>query len=109
MGSFVTRPYDSRMALKKFGAAALLSIVMASTANAADSLAFSGFALLRPQTPASSFLDGNSLSAQVQLGIDWQPLPGFRAHVHLLARNDSDQSQRGRAGVVEAFAEQNFS
>jgi hypothetical protein len=69
---------------------------------------WSGFALLRPGTPAEEALDGDSLSAQIQAGIDWRPSPVFGAHVHLLARNQSNGSQRGRIGVVEAFFEQNL-
>jgi hypothetical protein len=96
------------MTFRKLGVAALLSVVMACAANAADSLTFSGFALLRPQTPAGFLFDGNSLSTQLQLGVDWHPAPGFRTYVHLLARNDGDNARRGRAGIVQAFAEKNF-
>lgn len=73
-----------------------------------DTLQWNGFALLRPQTPtAAEPLDDHSLSAQVQLGVDWRPSVYFGAHAHLLARNESSGSGHGRAGVVEAYLEQN--
>jgi hypothetical protein len=95
------------MRIGKLGAV-LLSVLLTCTANAAESLTFSGFALLRPETPAGFLFDDDSLSAQVQLGIDWHPSPGFRAQVHLLARNEGDKARRGRAGIVQAFAEKNL-
>ena len=74
-----------------------------------DNVQLNGFALLRPETPTSGVpLDDDSLSAQVQVGIDWRPSPSFGTHVHLLARNEADGSRRGRIGIVEAFAEQNI-
>jgi hypothetical protein len=70
---------------------------------------YNGFALLRGQTPTGGApFDDDSVSAQVQAGLDWRPSPFLGAHVHLLARNDEDGSRRGRAGVVEAFLEQYF-
>jgi hypothetical protein len=78
-------------------------------ARALDSIQWNGFALLRPQTAASGVpLDDDSLSAQVQVGIDWRPSPALGGHLHLLARNEADGSRRGRVGVVEAFLEQNI-
>lgn len=83
-------------------------MLAAVPAHSADSLQWNGFALLRPQTPAVfPPLDDDSLSAQVQVGVDWRPAPAYGAHVHLLARNDEDGSRRGRVGVVEAFVEAN--
>jgi hypothetical protein len=83
--------------------------LLAWPAAALDSIQWNGFALLRPETPASGRpLDDDSLSAQVQLGIDWRPSVFLGSHLHLLARNEEDGSRRGRVGVVEAFLEQNF-
>lgn len=86
----------------------LACLFAAGPAQAVDSLQWNGFALLRPQTGSTGApLQDDAVSAQVQLGLDWRPSPGFGAHVHLLARNDEDGSRRGRAGVVEAFIEAN--
>ena len=90
------------------GAILLAQVLLSSSAEAADSFQWNGFALLRPQTQSTGVpLDEDALSAQVQLGVDWRPAPAIGAHVHLLARNDADGSRRGRVGVVEAFVEAN--
>jgi hypothetical protein len=82
-------------------------IAMPAMGSALDTVQMNGFALIRPETRSAVPLDDHDLSAQVQLGIDWRPEPWFGAHVHLLARNEDDGSKRGKAGVVEAFVEQN--
>jgi hypothetical protein len=87
---------------------AMALVTATATADAMDSLQWNGFALLRPQTPANVPLDDDALSAQVQLGLDWRPLPGFGTHLHVLARNEGDESRRGRVGVVEAYVEKNL-
>lgn len=79
-----------------------------AAADAMTSLQWNGFALLRPQTPADVPLDDDALSAQLQLGLDWRPMAGFGAHVHLLARNEGDESRRGRVGIVQAYVEKNL-
>jgi hypothetical protein len=61
----------------------------------------SGFALLR------SASEQEALTAQVQAGLDWRPTMLFGAHVHLLARTNTDDSRRGHVGVVEAWLDQN--
>jgi hypothetical protein len=87
--------------------------------RANDALQWSGFALLRAAAheseppPEDVFvgdapLDDDAVSAQVQLGIDWLPSPRFGAHAHLLARSESDDSRRGRVGVVQAYLDQTF-
>ncbi|HEX8154987.1 MAG TPA: hypothetical protein VF698_17775, partial [Thermoanaerobaculia bacterium] len=87
----------------------LAMCIAAVPCRAADALDWSGFALLRAANGANALpLDDDGVSAQVQIGLDWRPSPGFGAHVHLLARNDDDGSQRGRAGVVVAYLEQAF-
>lgn len=53
-------------------------------------------------TPA---LREKELSAQLHLGIDWTHSPFLAAHVHLLARSDDANAQRGHFGVVEAYLE----
>jgi len=85
---------------------ALLAVPVA--AHAMASLQWNGFALLRPQTPASVPLDDDAVSAQLQVGLDWRPFAGFGTHLHLLARNEGDESRRGHVGVVEAYAEKNL-
>ncbi|HWS71445.1 MAG TPA: hypothetical protein VN605_04995, partial [Thermoanaerobaculia bacterium] len=91
-------------------AAMLLAASLAALpARALDGVQWNGFALLRPQTPASGVpLDDDSFSAQLQVGIDWRPSPALGGHLHLLARNEGDGSRRGRVGIVEAFLEQNI-
>src|SRR5512132_1661658 len=86
----------------------LLAVVAAALpVMASESLMWNGFALLRPESGASGVpLNDDSLSAQVQVGVDWRPSVAFGTHVHLLARNEADGSRRGRVGVVEAFLEQ---
>jgi hypothetical protein len=77
--------------------------------RAADTLQWSGFALLRgASAPDDLPLRSDSVSAQAQLGVDWRPSVFFHAHLHLLARSEGDDSKRGHAGVVEAFLEQKF-
>jgi hypothetical protein len=68
----------------------------------ADALRLSGFALARAAD------EGDHASGQVQAGIDWRPSMTFGGHVHLLARTNEDGSRRGRAGVVEAWLDQNL-
>lgn len=89
----------------------LLAVTLPAMASDAwETVQVNGFALLRPETSANTAaLDDHSVSAQIQAGIDWRPSVAFGAHVHLLARNVADGVQRGRAGVVEAFLEQNTS
>ncbi|MFZ2493381.1 MAG: hypothetical protein WA208_18020, partial [Thermoanaerobaculia bacterium] len=96
----------ARAARSRIGALILVAL-SAVPAHAWESVQVNGFALLRPQTPARIPLDDDSLSAQVQVGIDWRPSPAFGSHVHLLVRNEGDGSRRGHVGVVEAFVEAN--
>jgi hypothetical protein len=96
------------MAIRTLGVLLLTSIFPAAAINASDTLQWNGFALLRPQTPSTVLFDDDSVSAQVQIGLDWRPSPGFGAHVHLLARNENDDSRRGRVGIVQAYVEKNF-
>jgi hypothetical protein len=92
----------------KFAVTVVISTLATLPSNAADSLSFSGFALLRPETAAPFVFDDQTLSVQVQLALDWQPVPSFRTHIHVLGRNEAPDSERGRGGVVEAYAEKNF-
>ena len=96
----------------------LVLVAVAITARA-DTFDISGFMLLRaaahddaPRAEdvlvGDSPLDDDAFSAQVQVGIDWRPSPRFGGHAHLLARNESDHSKRGRAGIVQAYLDQNF-
>jgi hypothetical protein len=100
--------------MSHFPAAALFLVSLLPMAAqggdfAGGTVQWNGFALVRPQTASTGVpLDDDSLSAQLQVGIDWRPSVLFGAHVHLLARNDADGSRRGRVGIVEAFAEQNI-
>jgi hypothetical protein len=87
---------------RTIGAVVLAAAASALPAHAADDLAWGGFAFLR-----ASEHDGLAGNAQVQLGIEWRPSLLFGAHVHLLARNESEGSRRGRVGIVQAYLEQN--
>ncbi|HEX7193164.1 MAG TPA: hypothetical protein VF381_16450 [Thermoanaerobaculia bacterium] len=87
----------------------LLVLLAPLNLRAADTLQWSGFALLRgASAPDDLPLRSDSVSAQAQLGIDWRPSPFFGAHLHLLARSEDDHSQRGHAGIVQAYLEQKF-
>ena len=77
--------------------------------RAADSLQWSGFALLRGASPPDTLpLKSDSVSTQLQLGIDWRPSLTLGGHLHLIARSENDDSKRGHAGVVEAYLHQTF-
>src|ERR1051326_741864 len=86
----------------------LLSTAALSAAADSIPIQWNGFALLRPQTRAKGALESDALSAQIQLGLDWRPLAGFGAHVHLLARDDAGESHRGHVGVVGVYVEKNL-
>ena len=86
----------------------LAFVTAASSVKAMAPLQWNGFALLRSQTPAELPLSDDRVSAQFQLGLDWRPFAGFGAHVHLLAREDGNDSRRGQVGIVEAYAEKNL-
>jgi hypothetical protein len=103
-----TRNAGNRPSALPVGALLLIAALVAVPASSSEAWEWNGFALLRPQTPAAVPLDDDSLSAQVQVGIDWRPSPFVGGHLHLLARNQGDRSRRGRVGVVEAFLEENL-
>ncbi|HYC58616.1 MAG TPA: hypothetical protein VEK79_03540 [Thermoanaerobaculia bacterium] len=86
---------------RTFGVLVLAAASVALPVRAVDALQWSGFALARAT-------NDDALGAQIQLGVDWRPLLGLGAHVHLLARDESDGSKRGRIGIVQAYLEQNF-
>lgn len=77
------------------------ALILFALSAHADALQWSGFALLRSTSD-------DPLSTQVQVGVDWRPSMTLGGHVHLLARSDDDGSQRGHAGVVEAWLDQNI-
>jgi hypothetical protein len=86
----------------------LLTLLFAVAVRADDTLQWTGFALLRGSSNIESGpLAHDSISSQFQLGLDWSPAPIVSAHVHLLARSDSD-GPRGRVGVPEAYLELNL-
>ena len=80
---------------------ALLMVIAPSTLHAADTLQWSGFAVLRGTSgPDDLPLRSDSVSAQAQLGIDWRPSMFFAAHVHLLARSEDDDSRRAASAAL---------
>ena len=88
---------------------ALVATVVAPAVRAlgSETLQWSGFLLLRAvgeQRRPSAF-DDHPISSQLQLGIDWRPAVAVRAHLHLIARSDSNGSRRGNVGTAEAFVE----
>jgi hypothetical protein len=104
----IRRDERSRPRALPVGMLMLIAAVVTVPARSSDTLEWNGFALLRPQTPAAVPLDDDSLSAQVQIGIDWRPSASVGGHLHLLARNQGDGSRRGRVGAVEAFLEESL-
>ncbi len=86
-----------------------LALLLTLRASASDSLQWSGFALLRASsTPERVPFDDHAVSAQVQLGIDWDPSLNLGGHLHVIARNDDDGGRHARFGIVEAYLEQKF-
>jgi len=85
----------------------LLLVLVVATTSYAGELDLSGFALLRA-TEAGETFDDHRVSAQVQVGIDWQPRPAFSAHVHLLARDGQGNNRRSTLGIPEAYLELNL-
>lgn len=96
------------IAQMRTAAICLAATLLATPAISSEALQWSGFALVRGANSSSGVpLGSDAFNAQVQLGIDWRPSLTLGAHLHLLARNDDDGSRRGRAGIVEAYLEQN--
>jgi hypothetical protein len=81
------------------------SCALARPAGAQDALQWNGFAIVRGASSAPPPLDGQRVSAQAQLALDWVPAPVFLGHVHVAARTDDEGSRRGAFGVVEAYLE----
>ena len=75
---------------------------------AEDAFQWSGFATARAVSEAAAPFDQDTVSAQLQLGLDWTPSSAFLVHVHLLARTDDGESRRGTAGTPEAYGELNL-
>lgn len=73
----------------------------------AGGIHLSGFALARATGTSGGLFDDDTLSAQMQLGIDWFASPRFNAHLHLIGRDDTE-TRRGNAGIAEAYVEGNF-
>jgi hypothetical protein len=102
------RQHETAMPSPSMVGTMLLVLAMGAVpATSSDTVQANGFALVRPETRADVPLDDHSLSTQIQVGIDWRPSVAFGGHIHLLARNQDEESRRGRVGVVEAFLEQN--
>jgi hypothetical protein len=98
---------NSRGILIGFGIAA--SCVLAAVECAATDLPrLSGFAIAQGSTEDEGALAEDSISAQVQLGVDWNISPYLALHAHLLARTNHSDSERGHVGVPEAYFESNF-
>src|SRR5690348_13707475 len=74
---------------------AVSSLAWVPRLDGGDGLDWSGFAIVRGATQADTPFDGDAAQAQAQVGLDWSPSASFLAHVHLLARTDDGQSQRG--------------
>jgi hypothetical protein len=86
---------------------ALCLPVFAPLAAAQDAFQWGGFASLRGGSNNSGPFVTDQLGAQLQLGLDWSASPTFLAHVHLLARTDDGEAERGHAGTPEAYLEFN--
>ena len=91
-------------ALRSFS---VLVVFGVAAISCADELDLSGFALLRGTDAGDTFPD-HSVSAQVQLGIDWHLRPALSAHVHVLARDGQGDNRRSTIGIPEAYLELNL-
>jgi hypothetical protein len=87
----------------------IAALALAQDARAAN-ISFDGFALLRATSDSDStaLRNGDTLTGQVQLGVDWTHSPTLGAHLHLLGRTDDENARRGIAGVVEGYVEAKF-
>ena len=68
----------------------------------------SGFAIVQGSSDDEGPLAEESVSAQVQAGVDWDVASRLALHVHLLARTNHEESDRGHVGIAEAYLESNF-
>lgn len=78
----------------------------ATSAAHAQQLQWNGFALARvTSAPSSGPLQDEKFHTEAQLGIDWTPNSFLLAHLHLIARQDESDSDRGAAGTPEAYVD----
>jgi hypothetical protein len=84
---------------------ATATLAVSSPLRGDDAFQLSGFADVRGTTKAANPFDADNASAQIQAGFDWSPSPIFLAHLHLLARTDDGDSEKGHAGTPEAYVE----
>ena len=99
------------MIILRRAAGPLLVLLAAGTVApdlAAQDLQWGGFASARASTNTSGPLENDPAGAQLQLGVDWSPSPAFLAHVHLVARTDDGDAERGHFGTPEAYLELNL-
>lgn len=91
-------------------AVSLLACGLLSTVEtlAVDPPRYGGFAVIQGSTEDEGPLEEETISAQVQLGIDWNVSPYLAIHAHLVARTNHDDSERGHIGVPEIYLESNF-
>jgi hypothetical protein len=82
--------------------------VSAPEARGADVPRWSGFAIAQGSSEDEGALAEDSVSAQLQLGIDWNISPYLALHAHLLGRTNHSDSERGHVGFPEAYLESNF-
>lgn len=102
-------PRNAMLAAVRRPLLALFVSLLVCSAEAQESLQFSGFVLLRAASaPDDGPLQSEALSAQAQVGIEWFPTPMYGARVHLAGRTEDAEARRGNAGIVEAYAEANF-
>ena len=97
----------------------ILITLMVMVAPAAAELEFSGFWSARAWSDSGpdSWLAGglgktpgggaeeDSGAMQLHLGLDWQPRPWFRAHLHGLARAEPDSYRTDNGGITAAWIE----
>jgi len=83
-------------------------LVPGRQARGADLPRWSGFAIAQGSSEDEGELAEDSISAQLQLGVDWNISPYLALHAHFLARTNHDDSERGHVGVPEAYFESNF-
>lgn len=94
----------------KMAAVSLLALGLLPAVDvwAIDPPTYSGFAIVQGSTEDEGQLAEDTISAQAQLGLDWNISQYVALHAHFLARTNHWESERGHVGVPEAYLESNL-
>ncbi|HUO85239.1 MAG TPA: hypothetical protein VM534_09010 [Thermoanaerobaculia bacterium] len=96
-----SRPWVRRLLL-------LILLLCTTGLSAGEALHLYGFGYARGSTDADGPLEQETLTLQLQTGVDWFPSPRVRAHLHLLARDGRPDRENEQLGIVEAWVEANL-